>query len=184
VKRLLFSILLLGMIGRAHAADAPPELKAIEARYDQRHFAHDDSLREKYLNELAKLHWYLVDHSLPGIDAVNAEINRHPVPPTADTKALTKARLGLWHSPRHDYLFRADGTWIMDPSDDDPSSTHGTWAIHGNQYFETTATTPETRSAYVIILLDKNTFIFTEPGSPDSSDAYYEQRPAKGGLPF
>jgi len=55
------------------------------------------------------------------------------------------------NSPRHDYLYRADGTWTMLPAD--PDTTHGTWRIDGNQYFDTAATDPPQTSQYTIILI-------------------------------
>jgi len=72
--------------------------------------------------------------------AIDAEIKEHPAPKDSDSKALSRLILGKWESPRHDYLYRADGTWTMLPAD--PDTTHGTWRIDGNQYFDTAATDP------------------------------------------
>jgi hypothetical protein len=174
--------LLVGSAALLRADDAPPELKAIEAKYDLATIDSHEAKRDKYIMELAALHWHLVRHDLPGIDAVDFEINRHPMPATADSKKLTKLRVGTWQSPRHDYLYRADGTWTMDPDAGIPDSTHGTWSIHGNQYTDAfTGAVPAETTTYTIILLTDSTFIFAEPGT---AGAYYEQREDKGHLPL
>jgi hypothetical protein len=83
--------------------------------------------------------------------AIDAEIKEHPAPKDSDSKALSRLILGKWESPRHDYLYRADGTWTMLPAD--PDTTHETWRIDGNQYFDTAATDPPQTSQYTIILI-------------------------------
>ena len=174
--RFLVLILLLGMAASARAVDAPAKLTAIEARYDQTQLGKDESLREKYILELATLRWRLAHKNQPGWQAVDAEIARHPAPPTSDTKALTKVRVGIWHSPRHDYLFRADGTWTMDPDDANANTTRGTWSIHGNSYSESS-----TVAEYVIILADADNFIIATPGT---TEVFFEVRSLKRGFPI
>jgi hypothetical protein len=62
---------------------------------------------------------------------------------TADS--FSSLLVGKWQSPRHDYLFRADGTWTMLPAEEDGvQSTHG--RIEGNQFFDTAATEPKRAS--------------------------------------
>jgi hypothetical protein len=161
------------------ADDASPELKAIEGRYSQVHFDQNEALREKYIMELAVLRWRLARQDKPGWEAVDAEIERHPAPADSDGKMLTQKRIGWWHSPRHDYLYRADGTWVMDDPND-PEATRGTWSIRGNRYLDT-ATGESKIPTYTIILLDADNFIFTEPGS---LSLYFEKRSLKGGLPL
>ena len=100
---------------------------------------------------------------------VDAEIKQHPAPKDSDSKAFTALRVGQWESPRHDYLYRADGTWTMLPAE--PDITHGTWRIDGNQYFETAATDPPLASQYTIILISKRDFVFT-----DNDVVFYETR--------
>jgi hypothetical protein len=172
----------IGTASLVRADDAPAELKAIQAKYDLATLDSHEAKREKYIMELSALHWHLVRHDLPGLDAVDFEINRHPVPAAADDKALAKLRVGTWQSPRHDYLYRADGTWTMDPDAGIPDATHGTWSIHGNEYTETTSgAVPAESTTYTIILLNDTTFIFAEPGT---AGAYYERREGKGHLPL
>jgi len=42
---------------------------------------------------------------------------------------LSHLMAGKWRSPRHDYLYAADGTWRMLP----PATTHGRWRIEDHQ---------------------------------------------------
>lgn len=186
MEKILAAVLALGAagwVGMARADEGPAELRAIEAKYNLATIDHHEPQRQKFVHDLAALHWHLVHHELPGLDAVDFEINRHPMPAGGgDDKALTKLRVGTWQSPRHDYLFREDGTWVMDPELNDPDSAHGTWAIHGNQYTETTSgTAPAETTIYTIILLDDTTFIFSEPGT---AGAFYERRAGQPGLPL
>ncbi|HUB66833.1 MAG TPA: hypothetical protein VL981_05045 [Candidatus Methylacidiphilales bacterium] len=165
------------------ADDSPPELKVIEARYSPAHFAQNESLRQKYITELAILRWRLARQDKPGWEAVDAEIERYPAPANLDEKALAQKRIGWWHSPRHDYLFRANGTWVMDDPND-PEATHGTWSIRGNHYTESAAGETKPRP-YTIILFDAENFIFADadPGLAYQS-LYYEKRSLHGGLPL
>ncbi len=87
--------------------------------------------------------------------------------------ALSALFVGQWSSPRHDYLYRADGTWVMLPAD--PDSTHGTWRIAGNQYFDTTAVDPAVERQYTIILISKRDFVFSEKDK-DGLYVFYETR--------
>ena len=48
--------------------------------------------------------------------------------------------VGAWRSPRHDYVYLADGTWWMgrpDPNGAEPKVTHGQWKIKDHQLCET-----------------------------------------------
>ena len=40
---------------------------------------------------------------------IDAEIKRHPAADDSDSKILSGRLVGKWASPRHDYLYRADG---------------------------------------------------------------------------
>ena len=58
----------------------------------------------------------------------------------------SKLMVGAWRSPRHDYLYFADGTWWMGKPD--PSVTHGKWHILNGTLFSSytgqLSTEPET----------------------------------------
>jgi hypothetical protein len=58
----------------------------------------------------------------------------------AGDKELMKLMVGAWRSPRHDYVYLADGTWWMgkpQPSGPVPQVTHGKWWIKDHQLCET-----------------------------------------------
>ena len=101
--------------------------------------------------------------------AIDAEIKRHPAPVDADSKVLSALLVGKWQSPRHDYLYRADGSWTMLPEQE--GITHGVWRIEGNQYFSIATIEPADTSPYTIILITEKDLVFG-----DQTDVFYETR--------
>ena len=99
--------------------------------------------------------------------AIGDEIKRHPAP--VDNKTLSSRVVGRWDSPRHEYLYRADGTWTMLP--EEPDITHGRWRIEGNQYFSTAAIEPAKESQFTIILITEKYFVLS-----DEEGVFYETR--------
>jgi hypothetical protein len=177
---------LLGLMSTGSPAAEPPPLQAIMKRYDQTRLNQDESLREKYIMELAVLRWHLARHNQPGWEAVEAEMVRHPAPADSNTNVFFQRRLGMWYSPRHDYLFRSDGTWIMNyPDVSNP--THGTWAIQGNRYFDSSGDDPKSSTPFIIYLLTQDYFFYGGgPGSGGEigTGIYFERRSPHGGLPL
>ena len=98
---------------------------------------------------------------------VDAEIRRHPAP--EDTKGYTKLMVGKWSSPRHEYSYRADGTWSMLPEEE--GGTRGSWRIEGNRFMSSADIEPEHTRTYTILLLTKDNFILT-----DGETVFYEER--------
>jgi len=86
-----------------------------------------------------------------------------PTPLPAGFSEAAKAFPGLWTSPRHDYLFKADGTWVMDPETGIVNGTSGTWWIKGDLFHWTTnePNTPPDQP-HRIIKLTKSEIAFTE----------------------
>jgi hypothetical protein len=171
MKFMWLILALFGLAAQVVSADDASALKALEARYDTSKFATDEKLREKYINELAVLRFQFVRDKSDAWKLVDAEIEKYPAPANSDSAALTKLRDGKWESSRHDYLYKADGTWFMDPDDKDtPLSEHtnGTWSISGNKYTDDAGT-------FTIILLDEKAFIYTIT-SDDTAQLYYERR--------
>lgn len=178
--RILLAALVLGGTAVISRADAPPELKAIEARYDQAALAKDEALREKYIMELSTLRMKFARANQDGWQEVDHEIARHPAPVNGDSHALSALRLGVWHSPRHDYTYKADGTWKMtDGGSDDPDATHGVWSIQGNRYTDYVPGADSNTQTYTLILADKENFIFT-----DGAHLFFEKRTLGKGLPL
>lgn len=142
-----------------------------EAKHDYAKIAKPgEAARADYVTRLARLRDKAADANTDTWQAIDAEIKQHPAPKDSDSKALSALRVGEWESPRHDYLYRAGGTWTMLPAE--PDATHGTWRIDGNQCFETVATDPPLASHFTIILLSKTDFIFTD----QDEDVFYETR--------
>jgi hypothetical protein len=126
-----------------------------------------EAARSDYITRLVRLREVAARLKTHEWQAIDAEVKQHPAP--NDGKALSMLLVGKWESPRHDYLYRADGTWTMLPAD--PDITHGTWRIEGNQYFDTAATDPPETSQYTIILITKRDFVFA-----DQEGVFYETR--------
>jgi len=127
-----------------------------------------EAARADYITRLVRLREEAARRKTDAWHAIDAEIKQHPAPDDA-AKALSNLLVGEWESPRHDYLFRADGTWTMTPVE--PDIAHGTWRIEGNQYFNTYATDPPQTFQYTIILISKRDFVFT-----DQQIVFYETR--------
>jgi hypothetical protein len=108
-----------------------------------------EAARADYITRLVRLREEAVRRNTDALQAIDAEIKQRPAPVVS--KALSSRLVGKWESPRHDYLYRADGTWTMLP--EDPNTLHGTWRIEGNQYFDTAAVDPPETSQYTIILI-------------------------------
>jgi hypothetical protein len=141
-----------------------------QAKRDYEKISHpSEAAREKYITRLARLREKAARLKTREWQAIDAEIKRHPAPSDSDRKTLSRLLAGKWASPRHDYLFRADGTWTMLPADE--NTTHGSWRIEGNQFIDTAATAPPDTGQYTIILLTKKDFIFT-----DGKTVFYETR--------
>jgi hypothetical protein len=95
--------------------------------------------------------------------------SQHPAPNDSDGESLSSLFVGKWQSPRHDYLYRADSTWTMLP--EGPETTHGTWRIEGNQYFDAATIDPAGPRQYTIILISKENFVFS-----DREVVFFEKR--------
>jgi len=125
--------------------------------------------RSNYITRLIRLREKAARAKTEEWQAIDTEIKRHPAPNDADSKIFSSLLVGQWESPRHDYLYRADGTWTMLPEEKDV--THGRWRIEGNQYFDTAAIEPPETSQYTIILITKKDLVFA-----DQTRVFYETR--------
>jgi hypothetical protein len=128
-----------------------------------------EAARADYITRLVRLSEEATRTSDYIWQAIDAEIKQHPAPNDSNSKSLSRLLVGKWESPRHDYLYRADGTWTMLPAD--PDTTHGSWHIEGNQFFYTAATDPPQTTQYTIILITKQDFVIT-----DQERVFYEKR--------
>jgi hypothetical protein len=128
-----------------------------------------ETARSNYITRLLRLREQATHAKSDEWQAIGAEIKQHPAPADSDSEALSSLLVGQWGSPRHDYLYGADGTWTMLPIEE--NITHGSWRIEGNQYFSTVATEPPLKTQYTIILITKKDFVFT-----DQTNVFYETR--------
>ena len=128
-----------------------------------------EAARLDYITRLVRLRKEAARGKTDAWQAIDAEIKQHAAPRESDSKAFSKLLVGKWESPRHDYLYRADGTWTMLPAA--PDITHGTWRIEGNQFFDTASLAPGETDQYTIILITKRDFVFT-----DQEVVFYETR--------
>ena len=141
-----------------------------EMQRDYEKIAHPgETARSAYILRLIRLRAEAARRKTNAWQAIDAEIRRHPAPIDSDSAALSSLRVGEWESPRHDYLYRADGTWTMTPVE--PDATRGTWRIEGNRSFETVATDPPRSFEYTIILITKRDFVFS-----DGEIVFFEKR--------
>lgn len=128
-----------------------------------------EAARADFITRLVRLREEAADRHTDAWKVIDAQIRDHPAPAGSDSKALSARLVGKWESPRHDYLYRADGTWTMLPVE--PDIAHGTWRIEGNQYLDTHSSEPEQTTRYTIILISKRDFVFT-----DKDIVFYETR--------
>jgi hypothetical protein len=139
-----------------------------KAKRDYEKISHpSEADRSNYVSRLVRLREKAA--AAGGWQAVDAEIKQRPAPSNSDSKTLSGLLVGQWQSPRHDYLYRADGTWTMLPIE--PDIANGTWRIEGNQYFSTFGTEPPLKLQYTIILITKKDFVLT-----DQTNVFYETR--------
>jgi len=157
---------------RAQQPDRMRYVRALEkAKRDYEKVSHpSEAVRSDYITRLVRMREKAARLKTDEWQSIDAEIKRHPAPP--GSKSFSSLLVGKWQSPRHDYLFRADGTWTMLPAEEDGvQSTHGLWRIEGNQYIDTAAIEPSLTTQYTIILITKKDFVFT-----DQTQVFYETR--------
>jgi hypothetical protein len=148
-------------------ADDLQEINAAKQEYTGSGSAGGETARITYVSRLTDILIRLIGEHMttganppPGdFDLLDAELKRHPAPDNSDSEQMSRLRIGKWESPRHDYLYRRDGTWCMLPYE--PGVTAGHWHIRGNQYFDGVKIDPRLNK-YTIILLSKEKFIFTD----------------------
>jgi hypothetical protein len=125
-----------------------------------------EAARSNYVTLLVRMRERAARLNTVEWQAIDTEIKQRPAPKDSDSKIFSGLRVGKWKSPRHEYLFRGDGTWTMLPAEE--NTTHGSWRIEGNQYFDTE---PTETSQYTIILITKKDFVFA-----DQTHVFYETR--------
>jgi hypothetical protein len=148
--------------GEERHSDSPEERGFQAAKAEYEHSSRDEATRVRYVTQLAGMRAQLIPKILhnPDVDAkaayadqadaVDQELRKHPMPRNVDSRKLSQLLIGKWESPRHVYIFRAEGTYgMVDTNERDK------WRIDGNEYIDAFSRGP-------IILLDGNYFIYAE----------------------
>jgi hypothetical protein len=143
-------------VATSAVAQGPKELRDARRQFESlKHPRETDRVR--YITRLARLRESFTRADYKIMEAIDAEVIRHPMPAAPDTPILVKRLIGRWQSPRHPYFYHADGTWASD--DNTAEDTGGTWRIEGNKFFQNYR--GDTRaSGEVIILLTSTDLIF------------------------
>ena len=128
-----------------------------------------EAARLDYVTRLVRMREEMARQKNDEWKAIDSEIREHPAPKDSDGNVLSRRLVGKWSSPRHDYLYRSDGSWTMLPADE--GTTHGTWRIEGNQFFTTASIGSSDPAQYTIILITKTDFVIA-----DQSGVFYETR--------
>jgi hypothetical protein len=139
------------LVATSATAEEPKELRDARREFDSlQHPTETDRVR--YVTSLVRLRESFTRADLAELDAIDAEIVRHPMPATADSVELSKRLVGRWQSPRRPYFYHADGTWAA--NDDTPQDTAGTWRVAGNRFFQNYRGEAPDRGEIIILLTD------------------------------
>lgn len=124
--------------------------------------------RVAYITRLVRLRESFTRAQADMMFAIDAEVIKHPMPADVDAVKLRERLLGQWTSPRHSYLYRADGTWTMLPEViDGQKSTHGVWRIEGNKFFQhAMVESAENDTGETMIILTDTDFVWSTHRAP------------------
>lgn len=169
IPRIVAALVLVQTASHLTAAE-PAALSGARKEFEKAGPHPAEAVRSQYIVTLRRMREGFAQHgTTPEWQAVDAELIRHPEPKSSDAKASSALLIGKWSSPRHDYFYKKDGTWVMLP--DEKDATGGQWRIEGNRWIMTVHTTPPSANRYTIILIDKDELIFT-----DGEVVFYEKR--------
>jgi hypothetical protein len=151
-------VILIAAIAAATSAVAQEPKELRDARRQFESLKHPSEIdRVRYITRLVRLRESFTRADYKIMEAIDAEVIRHPMPAAPDTPILAKRLIGRWQSPRRPYFYHVDHTWASD--DDTPEDTGGTWRIEGNQFFQNyRGDAPASRET--IILLTATDFVY------------------------
>ena len=152
-----------------NSSDEPERLTELRQRFHAlQHPTEADRVR--YITALVRLRETFTRADSDKMGAIDAEVINYPIPEDVDSAALRKRIVGHWSSPRHQYLYRADGTWTILPEFiEGVKSTAGTWSIEGNRFIQNFKNSPGSHEE--IILLTATDFVWSTRVAP-----YYMRR--------
>ena len=152
---IVVTILVVGGVS-THATEKQ-EFDAAKQEYEQS--SRDETARVAYVTKLAQIKERLLREQNEQADnlkrAINSECQKHPTPKDVDSKKLRQLIVGKWASPRHTYVYLANGKCGMEGG-----ALGNSWRIQGNQLIQGT-------TSGSIILLTQEYFIYSA-GSGDS----------------
>jgi hypothetical protein len=161
---LRLAVVLLALVIATHLfAGEPKELAQSRKEFEQAASRPNEEARSAYLTRLVRLRERLARNDDKAWQAVDAEMKRHPLPAGVDPKLLSLRLSGKWASPRHEYLYRSDGSWTMLPEEEEgQKSSGGRWRVEGNQLLQSDRTSPAAFTRYTILLVSKTDFVMTD----------------------
>jgi hypothetical protein len=155
IVRKLVSIVVTILVAGGVSTQAAEKQEFDAAKQEYEQSSHDEAARVTYVTKLAEIADRLIsEYRRSGqrndelMTAINSELQKHPAP-NSDSKKLSQLLVGKWQSPRHTYVFLANGKTGLE---DEPMS--GSWRIQGNQLIED-------GSRGTIILLNRDYFIYS-----------------------
>jgi hypothetical protein len=165
MQKLLIAFATAGLAANGMASELK-ELKAAKQEYEQSIPHDNEAARLKYVNKLAgMLEAFVTDYRKTGVHkddqsvvALNAELKAHPAPANLDAAKLSAFMAGTWKSPRHEYLYRRDGSYAMLPVEKGTPSGH--WRIEGNQYIDISERNAPKGDRYTLVLLNARYFVY------------------------
>ena len=112
------------------------DFEAAKQEYEQS--SRDETARVAYVTKLAQLKVELLkvpneQDDLKG--AINSECQKHPYPKDVDSKKLKQLIVGKWASPRHTYVFLANGNWRIQGNQLIQGTTSGSIILLTQEYF-------------------------------------------------
>ena len=131
------------------------DFEAAKQQYEQS--SHDEAARVTYVTKLAQLKVELLKVPNEQDDlkrAINSECQKLPYRKGVDSKKLKQLIVGTWASPRHHYVYRANGKWGTEGG-----AISGNWRIQGNQLIQ-----GDVIVNGPIILLNQDYFIYSNSG--------------------
>ena len=157
----------------AASADEPKQLVELRSRFEA--IAHPtEADRVRYIMSLVRLRESFTRADYKKMEAIDTEVVKHPMPSEVDSADLRKRIVGQWTSPRHSYLYRANGTWTMLPEfEDGMQATHGVWHIERNTFFQNALVKPPEQPdrGETMIILTGTDFVWSTHIAP-----YYMRR--------
>jgi hypothetical protein len=164
MKTLMCS-LVVALSGTLAFAQTSPKKDFEAAKQEYEQSSRDETARVAYVTKLAQIKERLLREQNEQADnlkrAINSECQKHPTPKDVDSKKLKQLIVGKWASPRHTYVYLANGKCGMEGG-----ALGNSWRIQGNQLIQGDSSGP-------IILLTHEYFIYS--AGPGDSVAFHSR---------